>query len=174
MGWAFADSQVKSISISQKSIQLGPLTLASDQPWPWQQIRSQLGTASRDLPLANLVHIYDLGGLAFYQPTEGNRTKLVDEIQIYWVPESIQVSPKSAFHGKLLLEEQIVEPSNTSPQQLGNFLKGWKAGKSYSSDSFRFECPRLYLYCQFDKSQKKLLRLTVGDLQASLQETFSK
>lgn len=151
---------VPSLDLTSRQMTVSGLTWTQGHPWSGSSLGKRIGKPSRELTLANRLSLYDWWGLAFYQAPQQDT---ISEVQLYFRPDQLNVSPKSGFSGQFTLEGHPLRASSpVNPQQIRTILRtAWKEDHSYEPGCLVFRSPVFQIYLHFDETESHLVRLAV-------------
>jgi hypothetical protein len=136
----------------------------SDATWNIAPVKDALGTA-RERMGYNKTLTYDDLGIALFEKKNGEEASgNLLEVQIYYPGHEINnVSPTGNYKGALKLGKLNMPVSGeVTIAQLKKKMKGWKETNSYMDHNFRFEKKGIYIYVQFDATDSKVLKVSIG------------
>ena len=158
-----AGSSDVTVSVNNGSFKINTDDIISTD-WSLEKMQDALGKADRDRDGYNITHTYDNLSIVLFESKEGdNGSGRVSEVQFYYkVKEANNVTPTgSGFSGQLIIDGAEIVPKLT-PKKMMKKLKNWKKTDSYMEHSYRMASAGLYIYFQFDDSEKSLLKVSIG------------
>lgn len=157
-------SFAQTISISVKKNKLNIAGASVNPDWTIQPVLNKLGTPSKSRDGYNRTHTYDGFGIVLFEAMSDKvASGTMNEFQVYLSPpaEPNNVTPSGTFSGSVKIDKLVCTASLTSNDMLKK-LKGWKKTDSYIDHSYRMAKGGLYIYFQFDDSENKLIKISIG------------
>lgn len=132
--------------------------------WSLSSFKKALGEPDRTRDGYNKTHTYDSKNVVLFEKVVDKKPSgTVAEVQYhYHVAESNNVTPTgSTFSGTLKVDKLVVTRDLSSKTMLSK-LKNWEKTDSYIEHSYRMASKGLYIYFQFNESEDKLEKVSVG------------
>ena len=132
--------------------------------WSLASFKKALGEPERSREGYNKTHTYDNKSIVLFEKMSDKKPSgIVSEVQYYFhVAESNNVTPDGpAFSGKIKVDKlEVIR--NLSATTMLSKLKNWEKTDSYIEHSYRMASKGLYIYFQFNDSEDKLEKISVG------------
>lgn len=132
--------------------------------WSLSAFKKALGEPDRSREGYNKTHTYDNKSIVLFEKmTDKKPSGTVSEIQYHFhVSEANNVTPNgSGFSGTIKVDKLEVTRSLDAKTMLAK-LKKWEKTDSYIEHSYRMASNGLYIYFQFNSSEDKLEKISVG------------
>lgn len=132
--------------------------------WKSAPLISNLGSNYRLVDKYNKVYTYDnLNVVVFESKKDEVGTGTISEIQFHFVvTEENNVVPKGTGFSGFLQIEKLVCSSNVTYKTLMKKLKKYSSSDSYMDHSYRLAYKGIYIYFQFNDTDTKLHKVSVG------------
>lgn len=155
-----AGKKVKKIKVMIKNGELKINKNDFENPWSLNYFKKAIGEVDRIDPGINDIYTYDKLGIILYKNPKSDE---VTDFNIYLgkdPDENFDFIPKSLFNDLLTIESLKIT-NNTSLEELKNALPQYAFVKSVIG-AWRGEFNNLYIYVQFDESEKNIYWLSFG------------
>lgn len=121
------------------------------------------GTADRIREGYNRTHTYDQLGVVLFETYQDKKpSSTVSEIQFYFkVATSNNVTPLQVRTQPVVIDKAKFD-FNSSASYMLKKLKKWKQTDSYMEHSYRMSNGVTYIYFQFNESDSKLEKISIG------------
>jgi hypothetical protein len=132
--------------------------------WSLSNFKKALGEPDRTRDGYNKTHTYDKKSIVLFEKMSDKKPSgTVSEAQFYFhVAESNNVTPDGpAFSGTIKVDKLVVSRNLSATTMLAK-LKKWEKTDSYIEHSYRMASKGIYIYFQFNDSEDKLVKISVG------------
>jgi hypothetical protein len=150
------------VKLKKGNVKLNKTIVTKD--WKLSGFTNTLGKPERERDGANKTHTYDKYGIVLFEPKNDKKepSGTISEFQFYFsVPEPNVVTPTGVYTNNIKIDKLIVNAGLTS-EKMKKALKKWTSTESYLEHSFRMQYKLIYVYFQFDQTETKLIKLSVG------------
>lgn len=156
-------SSVK-VTVSGGKLIINGVKIKGNGDWEVAPVKDALGTPREKMGYNKTLTYDDLGITLFEQKKGEEGSGKLIEVQIYYPGhEENSVSPTGNYKGTLKIGKLNMPVSGQMTlAELRKKMKGWKETNSYMEHNFRFEKKGIYVYAQFDTSDSKILKFSIG------------
>jgi len=161
--FAQKDPEDVNVTIRSGEINLGKKNNIADN-WNVQDGIAYLGKDERVRDGYNKTHTYDKMGLVLFESMVDKKPSgKISELQVHFsLPEEPnEVAPKAGFTGTLKIEKLTIT-SYLTFETVKSELNDYAETEAYIEHSHRLAKDGLYIYFQYDKTDTKLVKVSVG------------
>lgn len=151
-----------SITVKQGILNVNKVPLSKD--WDVKKLIGVLGNLSRERSGYNRTYSYDSYGIVIFEKSPNKEPSgIVSELQVYFSEpkEKGEVATKGYFAGNYSIDGVTIS-RNTELNDLRVKLNDYEESESYTEHSYRFAKNGLYFYFQFNSTDDRLIKVSVG------------